>query len=169
MSKAKMLNAQDIMTRTLITLRPDMSMANAIKALLQKRISGAPVVNERGKLVGMLSELDCLQILAVDEYNEEMYNDTQTVAEFMTEVDHTIPPTLGIYSIADLMLTKRIRRLPVVERDTLVGLVSRRDVLHGIARMMRERRRPDRSSERDPNLYLSATDTDPGVIGTRLK
>lgn len=169
MTNMSMLTAEDIMTRSLVTLRPDTAMLDAIKTLLHKKISGAPVVEESGKLVGMLSGVDCLRVLAVDEYNEEEYDWDRPVAAFMTKDVQTIPSTLGIYSIADRLLTQRVRRFPVVDGEKLIGLVSRTDVLRGIERMMHERRRPKSPSKRDPKLYLSATDTDPGVIGSRLK
>jgi CBS domain-containing protein len=161
-----MLTASDIMARGLITLRAEMSIMEAIRILVAENISGAPVIDEAGALIGMLSEYDCLRVRATGEYSDEDVEALGIVESFMSGVDRTIPSTLGIYSIADILMTRDIRRLPVVDNDKLVGQVSRRDVLRGIAEMNRQRH--TKRYDRPTGPYFSATDTPPGVISRRL-
>lgn len=163
-----MLTAADIMTRKPIALRSDASITEAIKVLLRRDISGVPVVDDAGGLVGILSERDCLRVVAVGEYSADDYERVRAVSEFMTRPKYTVTPEVGIYSLADFFLTHHERRLPVIEHDKLVGIVSRRDVLSGIQKMMRRGRVTGSGQERAPRLYPSATDTSPEVLGDRL-
>ncbi len=135
----RVLTARDIMTTSLHTLGPDASIFEAIQLLTTKEISGAPVVNGEGRLVGVLSELDCLRVLSSDEFYAGQQQEAGTVKDFMTVTGQTIPPDMGIYAIAHYFLTKPVRRLPVVDEERLVGQVSRRDVLRGIQKMSKER------------------------------
>lgn len=127
-----MLIADDIMERDLITLRPEWDIFRAIETLLDRRISGAPVVDADGKLVGVLSEKDCLAILANDSYQALAGG---VVEEYMTRAVTTIAPTMDIYSISGLFRQNHFRRVPVCDGGRLVGQVSRRDVLVGIRQM----------------------------------
>ena len=163
------LTARDIMTRRPITFRPDTNIKEAITVLLRRDISGAPVVDEAGGLVGILSEHDCLKVLALAKYDAQDHEESRTVADFMSEEIFTVPPEEGIYSLANHFLTLDIRRLPVIHDGRLVGLVSRRDVLRGIRLMIRKHSLPPLARRREPKLYPSATDTPPGAIGDRLK
>lgn len=145
----QILTARDIMVTSLITLKPDMSVFDAMRILIGKRISGAPVVDAHGTMVGILSELDCLRVLSSDQFYAEQEEESGIVEVFMSGPGRTIPPDLGIYAIAHYFLTTSLRRLPVVENGHLVGQVSRRDVLRGIE-TMRKRRTPLRGND-----YLS--------------
>lgn len=167
-----MLTAKDIMMRKLVKLRPDMTIVDAARLLIRKGISGAPVVDHEGKLLGFLSELDVLRIVASDDFSDEDFEESSPVSDFMTSYVHTIPPHMGIFSIAHLFVQHRIRRIPVVENGVLVGQVRRRDVLMGIGKMRKQRlyrNKPGTRPDGEPALYLSATDSSPGVIAKRLK
>lgn len=168
MKRPKMLTARDIMTRKPVTLRPDASITDAIRVLLKKDISGVPVVSEEHVLVGILSERDCLRVIAVGQYSSIDHDHTRAVSEFMSEPRYTVLPEAGIYSLADFFLTHHERRLPVIEDGKLVGLVSRRDVLRGIRKMIRQHNVPAPVDQRGPKLYPSATDAPPGALGKRL-
>ena len=133
MNQSRILLAKDIMTKSVVYLRPDLDIYDAIKVLLRRRLSGAPVLEGR-KLVGILSERDCLQLLTADTYHHHAGG---TVRHYMTTDVLTVHPDDDIYSIAGRFLTKPIRRLPVVRDDQLLGLVSRRDVLLGIEQAVR--------------------------------
>ena len=126
--------ARDIMTTKLVTLRPQMFVAEAIKLLLKHSISGAPVVGPDGSLLGMFSELDCLQALANEEFHEER-DESRLVGDLMTRDGHTIPPELDLFRIAQAFVDLRVRRLPVMEEGQLLGQVSRRDVLRALDEM----------------------------------
>ncbi len=172
MKHAPILTARDIMARHLVTFRPDMSIMDAIGIMLRKRISGAPVVNEQGQLLGMLSEYDCLRVLASGEYSAEDYEEQDQVGVWMSKDPETIAPDVDIYRLAHSLLDRGVRRLPVLEDGKVVGQVSRRDVLRGIERMRDERLhlpRPEAPTRTQPSLYLSATDSDASIIVNRIK
>ena len=135
----RILTARDLMTTSLVTFRPDQTLLDATATLLKYSISGAPVLDETGRMVGMLSELDCLRTFASDDFYDEDQEEGASVRQVMTSGGRTIPPDLGIYAIAHYFVTAPIRRLPVVEREKLIGQVSRRDVLRGMEEMSRKR------------------------------
>ena len=168
MRRDRMLTARDVMTRKPVAIRSDASVMEAIRLLLRRDISGVPVVDREGELVGILSERDCLRVLAVGEYSAVDHDKARAVSEFMNQPKYTVTPEVGIYSLADFFLTHHERRLPVLEGGRLVGLVSRRDVLRGIRQMSRRRGLPGRPAHRGPTLYPSATDAPADVVGERL-
>jgi len=123
-----MLTAGDIMTRDLVTVRPDNSIEDAIDFLLTKEISGLPVTDDDGHLVGIVTEFALLAMV----YDRHVKN--QTVGQHMTRELITVDVDDPISRIADLCIVHRVRRVPVMEGGRLVGLVARRDVireLHG--------------------------------------
>jgi len=121
------------MTRRLFTLRPEMRAVEAAGLLLKQRISGAPVVDGDGKLLGLLSEYDCLRAVAAGEYDLDRHDVIVTVEELMTTTPHTIPPEMDLFAIAHEFVQLRVRRFPVVEAGRLIGQVSRRDALRAAA------------------------------------
>ena len=121
--------AREIMAKSLITLAPDSSVFDAIRTLVKKKISGAPVVDPDGKMVGMLSEADCLRVLASGEFYSDDHREEGTVLNYMTAEFKHVGPELDIYAIAQYFLTHSVRRLPIMENGELIGQVSRRDVL----------------------------------------
>jgi CBS domain-containing protein len=135
----RILTARDLMTTSLVKFRPDQTILEAIAMLTKNAVSGGPVVDAEGEMIGILSELDCLRMLASDEFYQEEQEEAALVAQFMTRGFKTIPADLGIYAISHYFLTTPIRRLPVLERGSLVGQVSRRDVLRGMEEMSRKR------------------------------
>jgi predicted transcriptional regulator len=135
----QILTARDLMTTNLLMFNPKLSLLEAIENLIKWRVSGAPVVDDEGRMVGMLSELDCLRMLASDEFYLQQQEEAALVEQFMTTGGRIIPPDLGIYAISHYFLTTQVRRLAVVEHEKLIGQVSRRDVLRGMDAMIRKR------------------------------
>ena len=118
----------ECMRTKLITLRPDMQIEEAIDLLLRNRISGAPVVDDTGILVGVLSEKDCLRIFANSAYN---VLPGARVDKYMSTELTSLTPDVDIFTAADLFLRNPFRRLPIVDEDgKLVGQISRRDILN---------------------------------------
>jgi CBS domain-containing protein len=150
------LTARDLMTPKLVTMRPDTPIFEAIHTLVARNISGAPVVDDAGRLVGLLSEHDCLRMIAAGEFHDHGYYAVTTVRDLMVEAAHTIDPTLDLYAIAAAFVRLRVRRLPVVDGATLIGQVSRRDVLAALDRDRRKRapskKYPDYPAGREPGL-----------------
>jgi len=123
------LKAEDCMVREVITVGPETDAYDAIALLLKHRISGTPVVDDLGKLVGMLSERDCLKTLLDAQYHNLP---TALVRDLMSTDLHTVTPDTGMLKIAELFVHGKLRRLPVVDKGRLVGQLSRRDVLRAI-------------------------------------
>jgi CBS-domain-containing membrane protein len=127
----KNLTAADIMARSEATLRPDMDIYGAMKELLGKKLTGAPVVTERGVLVGMLTERDCLKVL-VGWVMDNMPRGK--VTDYMSAPVVSVGPAASLYDVVHIFLTKPYRKLPVVDADEqVVGQVSRRDALVALA------------------------------------
>jgi CBS domain-containing protein len=125
---------EDYMARKLVTVGPETTTAEAIGLLLKHEISGMPVVDDDGNLVGILSERDCLKPLVDSQYFE---SPSTRVAELMSTELKTVSPETGIMKVAELFLNNRYRRLPVLENGRLVGQISRRDVLRAIREVHR--------------------------------
>jgi CBS domain-containing protein len=165
----EMPTADDLMTRTVVAIRPETTVAAAIRILVRHEISGAPVVDSEGRLVGLLSEHDCLRVTATGDYTQEDLPLGEPVSTLMSRPAHVVGPEAGIYSIAHVFLAHRIRRLPVVVGDRLVGLIARRDVLRGLNGMSGREGRKARRRARGAGLYLSATGRASEVIEIRLE
>lgn len=115
--------AQDVMNEAVVTLSPKATLAEAIETLLRHGISGAPVVNEQGNLVGVITEYQLLEVIYAPEAQKDC------VATFMTREVLTVTEHTNLADVATLFISRRIRRLPVVRGTRMVGLISRRDVL----------------------------------------
>lgn len=125
------VKVRDYMTTHLIVFHPETDLFAAIDTLLTNHISGAPVVNSKGKLVGILSELDCLKNIVTGSYYD--YESLGgTVEEFMVTDVQTVSPDIDILNIADRFMNERRRRFPVIEDGKLVGQISRKDILRAV-------------------------------------
>lgn len=123
---------KDYMNASLVTFKPDTPVLDAIDTLITQGISGAPVIDERGNLVGLLSEKDCMKVAMQAGYYEEAAG---RVSEYMTQKVITVESESSILEVAKLFLEKGPRRYPVIEDNRLVGQISRRDVLKAILKM----------------------------------
>ena len=117
---------RDHMDTVVHTLRPDAEILDAIGFLLENRVTGAPVVDQGGKLAGMLTERDCLTLVAE---GADAKRPQGTVADFMSTDVTTISPDADVYYAAGLFLEHSFRRLPVVEGGEVVGAITRFDIL----------------------------------------
>lgn len=126
---ARLPVVRDHMDRHVATLSPEMEILDAIGFLLEKRVTGAPVVDKSGRLVGILTEKDCLRLVAA---GVEGKLPRGSVATYMTPNPETIPPNMDAYFAAGLFLKRDFRRFPVVEDGKLVGAITRFDILRVI-------------------------------------
>lgn len=129
MTHRKAVTARDYMVRSVVTLNPDMNLLEAVEVLLERRISGAPVVDATGNLVGILSEQDCLRAALGATYYGDLGG---LVADHMKREVHTITDDTPIFEVARRFIDGHYRRYPVVHGHRLVGQVSRRDVLRAL-------------------------------------
>lgn len=125
----KSIKVRDYMTTKLITFRPDVDLFEAIETLKNNRISGAPVVDGNGQMVGILSEGDCLTAIIKDIYYEEAGG---KVSDYMSTEIATIGPEDDIVDIAVKFQKQKRKRFPVLEDGELVGQLSQRDVLRAV-------------------------------------
>jgi CBS domain-containing protein len=118
----------DYMTRKLITFKSDQRIESAIDTLIKYRISGAPVVNAKNELIGIISEGDCIKYISESRYYN-MPLENNTVEKHMVKNVYTIDGNMNIFDAANKFLESKHRRFPIVENDKLVGQISQKDIL----------------------------------------
>jgi CBS domain-containing protein len=141
--------ARDVMTSPPITVGPDTSVSEVATLLLERRISAVPVVDPEGRMIGIVSEGDLLRRADAkterrrSSWMELLLDRNVSAADFvkthgnrasdvMTRSVVTVAPDADLADIAALLERKRIKRVPVVENDRIVGIVSRANLLHGL-------------------------------------
>ena len=124
---------RDFMDTVVPTVRPDMPILEAVDFLLSHHVTGAPVVNAEGTLLGMLTEKDCLRLLSTGVDGDLP---TGTVKDFMTTKTDSVAPDMNVYFVAGLFLGANYRRFPVVEKGKLVGAITRFDILKSIRKAL---------------------------------
>jgi len=117
----------EFMDAVVPTLSPETQIMKAVDFLLRHRVTGAPVVDSEGRLMGIITETDLLK--QVTEGIEGQPPTVATVAEDMTTDVVTVPPTVDIYYVVGIFLNNKFRRLPVVEDGKIVGAITRFDLL----------------------------------------
>jgi CBS domain-containing protein len=117
----------EYMDTSVPTLSPETQILAAVDFLLRHQVTGAPVVDSSGRLVGIITETDLLKLLTEGNQGEPAAE--ALVAEFMTTNVITVPPTVDIYYVAGTFLANKFRRLPVVEDGKIVGAITRYDLL----------------------------------------
>jgi CBS domain-containing protein len=121
-----MLTAGAIMTAELVTVQPEATIDQAIDLLLRKEISGLPVVDADGRLVGVITEFALLAMA----YDRRVKN--HQVSQHMTRELITVEADDPVSRVADLCIVHRVRRVPVMRDGRLVGVIARRDVLRAL-------------------------------------
>jgi CBS-domain-containing membrane protein len=144
------MNAGDIMTPDVLSVRPDASVVTTAQLMLQKRISGVPVIDDRGNLVGVVTEGDFLRRAETgtgrrrprwieffmgpgrlaDEY---VRLSGRKVGDVMTHEVQTVAPDAPLEQVVRLMERHNVKRLPVVDNGKVVGIVTRANLLHVVA------------------------------------
>ena len=120
---------RDVMSRELTVLSPDEGVIEAMKTMLSHKISGAPVVDPHGNLVGILTQRDCLSVAYQASYHGQL---TGRVADVMTPDPETVPADMSLVEVIERFYESAYRRFPVTEENQLVGQISRRDVLQAV-------------------------------------
>lgn len=154
-----MLKVKEVMTKNVLTVTPETTVKDAAAILAEKGISGLPVI-EGGKVVGIFSEADVLRSLKTTKkdlrliypsvsslgiaFQEEItqreileaYEEigNKPVRDVMTKAVVTVPPDMTVNEAIVKMVQKSINRLPVVDKNVLVGIITRADVIRGLAR-----------------------------------
>lgn len=165
------MKATSIMTRGPICVEPDASIMKAIRIMLQRRISGLPVVDDKGTLVGIVTEGDLLRraetgtqrrrprwlefLIGPGLATEYVHACGRKVSEIMSTKVQTISEDTPLDEIVQIMESHRIKRVPVVRDGKVVGIVSRANLLHALATMAPETR-PSRADDASIQGHLLA-------------
>ena len=120
---------EDYMTKKLVTFTPDQSILEVMEALAKFKISGGPVLDDNGFLVGIISEADCMKQISESRYFNQPILD-KSVEKFMTKEVETIPHDISIFDAAGIFDKHHRRRLPVMKDGLLVGQISRKDIVN---------------------------------------
>jgi CBS domain-containing protein len=172
------VKARDVMTPHVITINPDASILQAARLMLQHKISGLPVVNDDGGLVGIVTEGDFLRRVETDTKRKrpfwlELITSPETLAneyvnahgrrigQVMTAAVHTVAEDASLEEVVTLMEKFRVKRLPVVRDGKLVGIISRANLLHALASIAREASPHPQSDETIRYRVLAALDQQP--------
>lgn len=132
--KVQAVHVENYMTRRLVTFHPDQTMDQVVDALLKKNISGGPVIDDDGNLCGIISEGDCLKEVVKGKYNNSPSMHGKVRDHMATNVQ-TVTPEMNIFELAQMFLSKKLRRFPVLRDGKLVGQISQKDVMKAVAKL----------------------------------
>ncbi|MCA9230804.1 MAG: CBS domain-containing protein [Planctomycetales bacterium] len=118
-----MLTVRDIMTSHVVFIDPDDTVEHAIDLMLRHGISGLPVVDSSGQLLGVITEFDVLDIV------HDFFTEKNQVYHYMTRDIQTVDANTSATELADIFCQRSIRRYPVVDNNRLVGIISRRELI----------------------------------------
>lgn len=144
--------AKDIMTREVITVQEDTPVAEVAKTLAEKRISGVPVVDEQGKVIGIVCESDLIEqtkrfhlptvvnlmgYIIFLESGKKVEKEIKkmigmTAGDIMSRPVHTVSSETSMEDVATLMAEKRIHSVPVVDNGKLVGIIGKKDIVRSL-------------------------------------
>jgi CBS domain-containing protein len=167
------MRAHQIMTRPVITVSPDRAILEAANLMLQRHISGLPVVDAAGKLAGIVSESDFFRrsetgtqrkrnrllnfILGPGQAATDFVHEHGgKIAEIMTPEPVTITEDTSLEAIVTLMEKNRLKRLPVMRNDRVVGIVSRANLLQAVANLARQIPDPTADDDHIRNRIIDA-------------
>jgi CBS domain-containing protein len=167
------MRAHQIMTRSVISVTPDTTIVEAANIMLQRHVSGLPVVDETGKLVGVVSEGDFLRRSEIGTQRKRgrwlkfilgpgksagdfIHEHGRKVSDVMTTSPVTITEDAALAEIADIMEQNNIKRLPVVRSDKIVGIVSRANLLQAVTSLAREVPDPTADDDHIRNRVIDA-------------
>ena len=118
--------------KDLITFKPETEVMEVVETLLQHKITGAPVLNDKKELEGLIDDKDCLKVLFGSTYHNQPVA-KNTAAHFMSNVMKTLNVHADIYDVADIFLKSPYKRLLIVDDEgKLIGQISRQDILRAI-------------------------------------
>ncbi len=124
-----MVTAKDIMSKSILTVDKDMTPNEVIKMLVRDSVTGMPVVDDEMRLIGVVTEKDILKML----YNKEK---SKTVQELMTRDVVTFDEDDDLINIFKCLVNNSFRRVPVMSKGRLVGIISRRDIIKFLSRKL---------------------------------
>ena len=124
----------DYMSKKLVTFTPQQSILEVMELFTKHNISGGPVLDDNGFLVGIISEADCMKQISESRYFNQPILD-KSVERYMTKNVETIPHDISIFDAAAVFDRGNRRRLPVMKDGILVGQISRKDIVIAALRL----------------------------------
>lgn len=146
-------NVTEFMAKNLIAFTPETDIRHAIKVMVKNKISGAPVVDGNDKLIGILSEKDCLRPI-VDAYYNQLPGGSGKVKDYMSHNVKSIESTKRLIDAAYEFVNSSYKRFPVVDHTgKLLGQISRSDALRVVSEFSPEFKLvPDSWKVREPQF-----------------
>ncbi len=138
------LSLSDYMLNNPVTARPELTVYEAALRIIEHKVSGLCVIDERRELLGVLSELDCLRVILAGIYNDEEFG-AAIVGDVMTRNIEAQSPEDDIVDVATSMLDHKHRRRPVVVDNRLVGQVTCRQILTIVTKGLKEQKMAPRN------------------------
>ena len=129
---------RDYMTSQVATLEPNLGMIRALNILLEHNQSAAPVVDEDNRLLGLISEADCMQSAINSSYFMEA---NSIVSDQMTKDVQTVTGDTKLVAAAEIFLKHKRRMLPVVEDDKLIGMLTRNHILRALIKELESKQK----------------------------
>lgn len=126
------LLVKDYMLGDHLAFKPSTNLLKAVHKLLQHQLSGAPVVDDNNRLVGFISEKDCLKAALDASY---FRREEGSVQDFMSKDVVSISADASLIDAIQIFISTSVRCLPVVEGSRLVGQISRQDILKGLEKL----------------------------------
>jgi CBS domain-containing protein len=123
------ITVRKYMTTNLISFHPSMSIYEAIRKMMEHKITAALVMDDQGHLIGVLSEADCLRVAYKAAYHEDLGG---TVKDYMSTEIPSIGPETSIPQVTEMFLEQPYRSYPVMEHGRVIGVISRVDVLRAL-------------------------------------
>jgi CBS domain-containing protein len=167
------MRAHQVMTRPVVTVSSETTIVEAANTMLQRHVSGLPVVDAAGKLVGIISEGDFLRRSEIGTQHKRgqflrfilgpgqaatdfVHEHGRKVAEIMTREPLTISEDTTLEDIVELMEKNHVKRLPVMRGDQVVGIVSRANLLQAVATLARQIPDPTANDDHIRNRVIDA-------------
>lgn len=125
---ANQIKVSDYMSTKLITFKPEQSVMEVMNTLIENKISGGPVVNDKNELLGIISEGDCMKQISESRYYNMPMED-MIVEKHMAHEVETIDGNMNVFDAANKFVNSKRRRFPIIEEGKLVGQISQKDVL----------------------------------------
>lgn len=129
------LKVRDYMLQRAVTLSPDCSVVAAVDKFLHSNQFGAPVVDKSGRVLGWVSEQDCLAVMLEEAYHCEQ---VALVSDVMRHEVLSVGPDTPVLEVARLMLEQKPKIYPVVEEGRLLGVINRHQVMQAIREQLQQ-------------------------------
>lgn len=130
------MTIRECMARDLVLLRPEMDLHAAMRLFVDHNVSGAPVVDAHGSLLGVLSDKDCFRAAVHASYHAEPWG---PVSSHMSSPAETLDADTALVEAVEIFYRRPYRRYPVVSGGRLIGMLTRRDVMRALDALARRR------------------------------